>query len=227
MALPPKALEQVGHIRQAGEQLLGLTEDVLDLSRLEAGEMPLEHQPFALAPLLAAVRALIEPQATTKGLGLRFEVASALPERLCGDAQRLRQVLLNLLGNAVKFTDTGSVTLRVRVLGQDEPRCTLRFEVEDTGLGIAAEDQARVFEPFTQADASTTRRFGGTGLGLSIARQLVALMGGRIDLHSRPGKGSVFGVTLALDSPREEPPPGTPAARSGSETDGARGPAPL
>ncbi len=221
MALPEKALGHVGHIRQAGEQLLALTNDVLDISRIEAGEMWLEHEPFALAPLLQEVRTLVAPQATAKGLALRFEAVTPLPGRLCGDALRLKQVLLNLLGNAVKFTSAGSVTLRTRQLAEEADHRTLRFEVQDTGIGIEAEAQARVFEPFTQADGSTTRRFGGTGLGLAIVRQLVSLMGGQVELHSHPGQGSTFAVTLTLQVPKQ------PTAFGGADAcatgDAARG----
>jgi signal transduction histidine kinase len=122
-----------------------------------------------------------------------------LPAQLCGDAVRLRQVLTNLLGNAVKFTAEGHVTLHARLLERHGPRARLRFEVSDSGIGIAPEQQQAVFEPFTQADASTTRRFGGTGLGLAIVRRLVEMMGGEVALQSTPGQGSTFRVTLPLE----------------------------
>ena len=174
---------------------------MLDLSRIEAGELQLERAPFELLPLLESVRDLVAPQATHKGLALRFEPAPELPRSVLGDPVRLRQVLLNLLGNAVKFTAEGSVTLRAVELQREAARSTLRLEVADTGIGIAPEHQARIFEPFTQAEGYITRRFGGSGLGLSIVHRLVATMGGSIQLHSTPGQGSRFAVTLALALP--------------------------
>jgi PAS domain S-box-containing protein len=199
MELPERALGFVHHIEQGGEQLLALINDVLDLSRIEAGEMRLEQVPFELQSLLEAACALVRPQAQAKGLALRLDAAPALPAWLLGDPLRLKQVLLNLLGNAVKFTPEGSVTLRVRELGREAGRARLSLEVVDTGIGIDAEKQARIFEPFTQADSSITRRFGGTGLGLSIVRRLVEMMDGELRLDSAPGRGSTFGVTLALE----------------------------
>jgi signal transduction histidine kinase len=198
MALPPKATDFVGHIQQAGEQLLALTNDVLDLSRIEAGEMALEQVPFELAPLLESVRVLVQPQADAKGLDLRVSVQPMASLQLVGDPLRVRQVLLNLAGNAVKFTSAGSVELCVRETERAHRTVTLRFDVVDTGIGIPAEQQARIFEAFTQADSSTTRRFGGSGLGLSIVRRLVDMMGGALALQSTPGRGSTFSVTLTL-----------------------------
>ncbi|WP_157271756.1 PAS domain S-box protein [Azohydromonas aeria] len=196
--LPADAARYVGHIHAAGEQLLGLVSDVLDLSRIEAGEMRLESVPFEPAALLDGVLALVRPQAEAKSLALRAEVAPALPPRLLGDPLRLRQVLLNLLSNAVKFTPAGTVTLRVQALPVAEGQVVLRLDVADTGIGIAAEQQQRIFEPFAQADDSTTRRFGGTGLGLSIVRRLVAMMNGTLAVDSEPGRGSSFSVQLPL-----------------------------
>jgi PAS domain S-box-containing protein len=200
MELPADGRRFIAHIQQAGEQLLALTNDVLDLSRIEAGEMHLESVPFELATLLQALCAMVEPQAQAKGLALQLEMAEpeAVPGPLLGDPLRLKQVLLNLLGNAVKFTPAGRVTLRVAVTAREAGRVGLRFDVQDTGIGIAPEQRSRIFEPFTQADSSTTRRFGGTGLGLSIVRRLVDVMGGSLSLQSTPGQGSTFSVELAL-----------------------------
>jgi PAS domain S-box-containing protein len=195
-SLPEDVARFIGHIHDAGEQLLALVSDVLDLSRIEAGEMRLEEAEFETAPLLDTVLAMVRPQADAKGLALVADVPAALPRRLVGDALRLRQVLLNLLGNAVKFTAAGSVTLRVHVLAAEAGQALLRFDVADTGIGIAPEQQMRIFEPFTQADASTTRRFGGTGLGLSIVRRLLDMMGGTLTMESQLGSGSTFSVTL-------------------------------
>jgi signal transduction histidine kinase len=213
MPLEGRQREFVGHIAQAGEQLLALVNDVLDLSKIEAGEMSLEQVPFELPALLHEVAAQARVQADPKGLALCLEAAPGLPPRVCGDPVRLKQVLNNLLGNAVKFTQAGSVTLRAQPAATPQAveaadmapgHAALCFEVADTGIGIPAEAQARIFEAFTQADSSTTRRFGGTGPGLSIVRRLVALMGGTLALESAPGQGSRFSVTLALALPRND-----------------------
>ncbi len=196
----------ITHVNAAAGQLLALVSDVLDLSKIEAGEMRLESAPFDLPTLLQQARALVELPAAQKNLRLEFELESGLPQRLIGDPTRLKQILANLLGNAVKFTEAGSVTLRVAqltptdaALGQPPSRVMLRFEVADTGIGIPPERQAAVFQPFTQADSSTTRRFGGTGLGLSIVRRLVDMMGGTLRVASQPGQGSTFSVELPLE----------------------------
>jgi PAS domain S-box-containing protein len=202
MALPEKAQDFARHIAQAGEQLLGLTNDVLDLSRIEAGELRLEEVPFEPRQLLDTVHTLVRPQADAKGLTLELDVPASLPEQVLGDPLRLKQVLINLLSNAVKFTPSGSVALTVRQLACNDRLVLLRLEVMDTGIGITPEQQARIFDPFTQADSSTTRRFGGSGLGLSIVRSLVDMMGGQLGLRSQPGKGSTFSVTLTLEMPR-------------------------
>ena len=196
MALPEKARGFVGHIGLAGEQLLALTNDVLDLSRIESGELHLERVPFRLSALLETVGAIVRAQAAAKGLELRLEVAPALPEELLGDPLRIRQVLINLLGNAVKFTPEGSVTLRVGARQPEDGRCLLRFDVIDTGIGIDPAMHSRIFEAFTQGDGSITRRYGGTGLGLSIVRRLVEMMGGTLSVESQPGQGSTFSVKL-------------------------------
>jgi PAS domain S-box-containing protein len=194
--LPEDIGRFVGHIHDAGEQLLALVSDVLDISRIEAGEMQLETAAFEVLPLLDTVLALVRPQADAKSLALVADIARDLPERLMGDPLRLRQVLLNLLSNAVKFTESGGVMLCARSLMQGEQRVLLCLDIVDTGIGIAPEQQMRIFEPFTQADASTTRCFGGTGLGLSIVRHLVDMMGGTLTLESQLGSGSTFSLTL-------------------------------
>ena len=191
-------------INAAGEHLLGLLNDILDLSKIEAGEMRLELQPLDLEPLLQQVLQLTQAQAAQKDLQLHLNLADDVPRHVRGDAVRIRQIFTNLVSNAVKFTSEGSVTLRVTAVPAPQDslasRILLRFEVSDTGIGIPADKQAAIFEPFTQADDSTTRRYGGTGLGLSIVRRLVALMDGRIDIDSTPGVGSTFSVTLALQA---------------------------
>ena len=198
MPLQDKQRLYVDHIASAGAQLLALVNDVLDVSKIEAGEMRLEDVPFETLPLLQEVQAQARVLAANKPLQLHLETGADLPARLRGDPLRLRQVLLNLLNNAVKFTAEGQVTLRAHVLGREADRVLLRLEVQDTGIGIEPQQQEAIFEPFTQADASTTRRFGGTGLGLAIVLRLVRMMGGELSLQSTPGAGSIFTVTLPL-----------------------------
>jgi PAS domain S-box-containing protein len=184
-------------VRQSGEALLHLMNDFLDFSKIEAGHLELE--PVAFDPQLEVEQALnlVQLAAERKGLALHYRVQA--PKRLRGDAGRLRQILLNLLGNAVKFTPQGEVTLRCEALEQDGDIAWLQFAVSDTGIGIDAATQARLFQPFIQADVSTTRRFGGTGLGLAICRRLAEAMGGSIDLVSEVGRGSTFTVRLPFE----------------------------
>ncbi len=185
-------------IRHSAEALLAVINGVLDYAKIEAGRLDLEEHPFALLELLDEVLALFGVRAAEKSLRLVLHLGEGLPQRVVGDGLRVRQVLINLLGNAVKFTEEGRVVLRVERADEeaDGERATVRFSVEDTGIGIAEGQQHAIFERFTQADASTTRRYGGTGLGLSISRELTALMGGEIELESRLGEGSCFRVTL-------------------------------
>ena len=182
----------------AARSLLGLINDILDFSKIEADKMVLEPQPFALARLLSELSAIISAQAGAKAVALSWQVDPAVPPVLLGDALRLQQVLINLLSNALKFTERGEVRLEIRLLSLKEGKARLYFGVQDSGIGIAPEHQQRIFEGFSQAEASTTRRFGGTGLGLSICRRLVELMGGTLTLHSRLGEGSCFCFELDL-----------------------------
>lgn len=178
----------------AADTLLGLISNILDFSKIEAGAVTFEQTAFAPGELLCEVRDMLENSATQKGLYFRLETGE-LPAQVCGDPMRLRQVLVNLAGNAVKFTERGGVTLSARCERRDGNGCTLLFAVRDTGIGIQPEDRARIFEPFEQADAGTSRRYGGTGLGLGIARRIVeAASGGAyvLELESRPGQGSEF-----------------------------------
>jgi DNA-binding response OmpR family regulator len=181
----------------AAHHLLAIINDVLDLSKIEAGRLELERADFPLASILDHVRSLIVEQAAAKGLTLCIERAG-VPEWLRGDAMRLRQAMLNYGGNAVKFTERGSVTLRARLLEESDDGLLVRFEVQDTGPGIAAETLPRLFEVFNQADPSTTRKYGGTGLGLAITRRLAELMGGEVGVESTPGAGSLFWFTARL-----------------------------
>jgi signal transduction histidine kinase len=182
-------------IRSSGEALLRIIDDILDFSKIEAGRMQLEIMPVPLRPLVEEAVTLLRPQAERKGLRLQIRIDPGTPEVLDTDSVRLRQVLLNLLGNAVKFTATGDVTL---VIATDTDPGWLKFAVEDTGIGISPEQMKQLFQPFTQADASTTRRYGGTGLGLAISRRLVLLLGGSLHVSSTPGEGSVFYFSLPL-----------------------------
>jgi two-component system, sensor histidine kinase and response regulator len=182
----------------AAEHLLTILNDILDLSKIEAGRMQLEAVDFQLGTLVTEILGLIEPRAVSKGIALVRELDPALPFAARGDPLRLRQVLVNLLSNAVKFTDQGSVVLRSRVLEQDVRGVRLHFEVEDTGIGIDPDALQRLFEPFEQVDGSIARRYGGTGLGLAISRRLVRAMGGELGVESRPGVGSTFAFSLRL-----------------------------
>ena len=184
-------------IRDTGRQLLTLLNDILDVAKLEAGKLDLERVDFALAAVLEQVRSLFAPQAVERGLELVVEAAVPASLVLRGDPNRLRQVLVNLVGNGLKFTSRGSVALRVAPVPGAAPR--LRFEVADTGIGIQPARQAELFQPFVQADSSTTRLYGGTGLGLAICKSLVQAMGGTIGLDSAPGRGSRFWFELPLE----------------------------
>ncbi len=182
----------------SADSLLRVLNDILDFSKIEAGRMPIEARPFDLSQVASNVIDLLTPQAAEKNIVLGLQWSPKNPRMLVGDGGRLRQVLLNLAGNAVKFTSQGSVILRVGCLEQSKGKARLRFEVEDTGIGIAEDVQQQLFQKFTQADASITRRFGGTGLGLAISKQLVHLMGGDLGLRSTPGKGSTFSFEMSL-----------------------------
>ncbi len=179
-------------IRISGDALLSLINEILDLSKLEAGEMVLETLDFNLSTCVEEVLELLAPPAHNKGLEIAALIYPNVPTHLQGDAGRLRQILMNLISNAIKFTSSGEVIVRVELRSQTSSTVTINFAITDTGLGISPEDQSKLFTPFTQVDASTTRKYGGTGLGLAICKQLVNLMGGEIGTESSPGKGSKF-----------------------------------
>ncbi|RRR65886.1 MAG: response regulator [Candidatus Viridilinea halotolerans] len=183
-------------IRTAGQALLTIINDILDASRIEAGRLELELAPFDLHHFLASAVDLVAYNAHQKGLSLTWTCESDLPRNVLGDEARLRQILLNLLSNAVKFTSNGGVMLHAALAQAEAQQCWVQISVEDTGIGIAPEQQQRIFEPFVQADSSTSRRYGGTGLGLTICSQLVTRMGGQIAVRSRPDEGSTFTLTL-------------------------------
>ena len=196
--LSPQQAEHLATARDSAQHLLSLLNDVLDLSTLENGQLRLVTEPIDLRRQIADVERLMAVQARAKGLALTVEVASSVPDHVQADATRLRQVLFNLLGNAVKFTDAGEVALHVDVDGGTAETPVLRFVVSDTGIGMDETTLARLFQRFAQGDESLSRRFGGTGLGLEISRNLARLMGGDIDVSSRPGSGSRFTMRLAL-----------------------------
>ena len=181
--------------RTAGENLLEILDDILDLSKIEAGHMTLEKTWFQLAEILDRTCDVIQSKASEKGLGLSCNSTPSVPGRLNGDPTRLRQILFNLMGNAIKFTDTGSVALNVDLASTDGETSLLHFSISDTGVGVSGSKLGAIFDAFTQADSSTTRQFGGTGLGLAISKELVHMMGGRIWAESMPGKGSIFHFT--------------------------------
>ncbi len=200
-----EARDWLGKIQQASRHLLDLINDILDYSRMEADGIVLASLDFDLASLLDQAERGVRTSAAEKGLHLVRDLDPQVPARLRGDPMRLRQVLVNLLGNAVKFSEQGLVTLRVRQLGTHRGESMLRFEVEDHGVGISPEVQAGLFQLFNQGDNSSTRRYGGTGLGLALCRRLVALMAGEIGFVSNPGQGSTFWFTVRLPVVGEHP----------------------
>ena len=204
MELGPQSYDYVNKISNAGESLLKTINDILDFSKIEAGKLDMEQTLFRLDDMLTNVISVVQQKAVEKQLQLLLEVSPEFPRLLVGDPHRLGQVIINLLGNAVKFTEQGEVKLSILLHEQSATHAKLRFAVSDTGVGLSAESLATLFQPFTQADGSTTRRFGGTGLGLSISKRLVEMMGGEITGESEPGKGSVFSFTAWFEIAREQ-----------------------
>ena len=204
-------------VKSAADNLLGLMNDLLDFSKIEAGKLELDPDDFSLRAAVGDTLRALAVRAHTKGLELIYDLQPEVPDALVGDAGRLRQVLLNLVGNAIKFTDAGEVVVRVEVAGAATPEgeVGLRFTVRDTGMGIPRDQHERIFRAFEQEDSSTTRRYGGTGLGLTIAARLVALMGGQITVESEPGRGSTFSFTARFGlqpHPPEQVPVRPPAS---------------
>ncbi len=185
--------DMVKRIRHAGHSLLGILNDILDLSKIEAGQLRIEPQPFALAPILCQLDSLMGQTAHAKGLAFHIENPTESKDVLIGDGLRLEQILINLIGNAIKFTEEGEICVSVHVQVLTDTSVRLRFEVRDTGIGIASDHMDALFTPFVQADSTITRRLGGTGLGLSICKRLVELMGGEIGVESTLSEGSILG----------------------------------
>ena len=198
--IPQKTRDYLGKVRTNAEWLLQIIDDILDITEVESGKMEIEHVPFKLHDLFANCRALTLPKATEKGLMTHFYAEPSLGKEPLGDPARLRQVLINLLSNAIKFTKTGIIKLHSEVLETTENTVTMRFEVKDSGIGMTQEQIAHIFEPFSQAESGTTRKYGGTGLGLAITKSIVELMGGKLSVESAPGVGSNFTFTLTFDT---------------------------
>jgi CheY-like chemotaxis protein/HPt (histidine-containing phosphotransfer) domain-containing protein len=215
--LSDEQTEWVRTIRDSGEHLLELINDILDFSKIEAGKLDLEMIACSLENLCAKVESLMRPAAMKKGLEFGFRENGVLPARIRTDPMHLSQCLLNLVGNAVKFTEQGHVYIDVRQEATNDEPC-IRFDVEDTGIGIPLEKQQLIFESFTQADGSTTRRFGGSGLGLAITKRLAELLGGRVSLTSEEGKGSVFSLVVPVGAglPEQAPSDGRELADGSS-----------
>ncbi len=222
--------EYLGMARSAADSLLSLLNDILDLSKIEAGRLDLAPAVFCLRDCVQDAVRMFNVRAQQKALALKIEVGSGVPDIMLGDPLRLRQVLINLIGNAIKFTDRGGVTVNVGVEGRTGNRAVLRVEVADTGIGVPEHMRSLIFEPFRQADGSSTRRFVGTGLGLTISSRLVSLMGGHIGLNSEVGKSSTFFFTVPFEiaAPAElaplQPPvtAATPQRRTASHSAGGR-----
>jgi signal transduction histidine kinase/DNA-binding response OmpR family regulator len=198
-ALDIRQQEFVQSIRNSSDALLEIINAILDFSKIESSHLTLEHEEFDLCLLVEDLMDSLSPRAYIKGVDFAFIIAPEVPRLLRSDDGRLRQVIVNLVGNAIKFTERGEIILRIDLLEPAEKSARLRFAVHDTGIGIAKQDQSRLFTPFTQVDYAANRRFGGTGLGLAISRRLVELMGGTIALESEPGKGSIFSFEIKLE----------------------------
>ena len=197
--LNPKQRDYVSKVHNAGTSLLSIINDILDFSKIEAGKVDLEITDFKIDDVLGSVTTLTGQKAHEKGLEFLADVASAIPQYLRGDQLRLGQVLTNLVNNAVKFTEHGEIRLRIELVEQTGDKVKLKFTVSDTGIGMTPEQSAKLFQPFTQADMSTTRKHGGTGLGLTISRRLIELMGGQIWIESEAGVGSTFAFVVWLE----------------------------
>jgi signal transduction histidine kinase/CheY-like chemotaxis protein len=206
LLLATRLSEQQRHytamVKRSGEHLLVIINDILDFSKIEAGKLTVEYIHFNFRDLLDDIDNVFSPQSQAKGIRLELAVANNIPVAICGDPNRLRQILFNLLGNAIKFTESGKITVKVAVAREDAQSVSLRFEVHDTGIGVSSEARTHIFDSFSQADGSTTRKHGGTGLGLAISKQLVELMGGTIGIDHALTQGSIFWFAVNFDKRR-------------------------
>ncbi|MCC8194403.1 MAG: response regulator [Deltaproteobacteria bacterium] len=196
--MPVKTREQITKISNAGQSLLGIVNDILDFSKIEAGKFTITPTPFGLRGFLDSIHALFEHKSREKGLNLIVDVDAGIPDKLLGDTLRLTQICNNIIGNALKFTERGAITVTCRLREKTDDDVMLDFSIKDTGIGIKNEYKKYLFQPFTQADASHTRKYGGTGLGLTITRRLVEMMGGEISAESESGKGTTIRFSCRL-----------------------------
>ena len=203
---PQKILEYMSIVKRSSEALLDIINDILDLSKIEAGKLSLESIPFDLHQTVNDCIQELQFKAQEKDIELQYGHACETPDRIMGDPTRLRQVLINLIGNAIKFTNQGEVSVLIEPVESDDHRWLLRFSVKDTGIGIPASKMKNIFEAFSQADLSTTRQYGGTGLGLTITQRLVQLMGGQLSVQSQVGVGSTFTFTLPTQKEADQAP---------------------
>jgi signal transduction histidine kinase len=200
-----RQLKYIKGIKDSAENLLAIINDILDLSKIESGKIKIEHIPFSIHDTLDLVLTTLRPKAEEKGLMLSSNIDESVPASVEGDPVRLYQILMNLVGNAIKFTEKGSVNVNIITAGRTDGQIPIRFDVADTGIGISEENLSKIFEKFTQASSDTTRKFGGTGLGLTISKQLIELQKGHITVWSRPGEGSVFSFTIPYIQTVETP----------------------
>jgi signal transduction histidine kinase/DNA-binding response OmpR family regulator len=198
-SIPAKTKEYINNISESAKSLLQIINDILDISKIEAGKMKLENIPFDLHDIFAYCQAVIAPKAAEKGITLYCYAEPSIGKKILGDPFRLRQALINLLFNAVKFTNVGTVKLSASIVNSDDASATIHFEVKDSGIGIGSKQTHKIFEPFTQADDSITRKYGGTGLGLAITNNIIAMMGGKINVESALGIGSKFSFDLKFN----------------------------
>ena len=201
--LTKQQLEWLETAHQSAESLLDIINDILDLSKIEAGQLTISNIPYNLHDVIETVTDLLYLRASAKGLVLMINISLELPYNTMGDPLRVRQIVMNLVGNAIKFTERGHVFIRAKYISKEPP--VMRIEVEDTGIGIAPDKIPRIFKDFSQEEESTTRRFGGTGLGLSISKKLVGMMGGEIGVSSKVGEGAIFWVNLPLTIDTSKP----------------------
>ena len=217
----PRQRAQLSKVSEAAQHLLGIINDILDLSKIEAGRLLLDDSDFSLRQVIDHTLSMLADRSRAKGLQLHREIDPLIPARLRGDPLRLGQILLNFVSNALKFSESGRISVRAQVIELTSSSACLRLEVEDRGIGISSEQQARLFQPFSQADQSTTRRYGGSGLGLAICKRLAAMMGGQTGVISEPGQGSLFWATVRLgrvanDTQEEFRSPGAPSIGTGA-----------